>query len=94
MTIKKFYGGEVLSAKNITLFMFSPGHSTSVTRAHVHDLYTRHAHTENWGELYEQLHVHNVLSRRHFYTSTKKFPPTFFSSRSNIGKFPIISLHP
>ena len=32
--------------------LFSPGNGTSVTRAHVHDLYTRHAHTENWGELY------------------------------------------
>ena len=58
--------------------LFSPGNGTSVTRAHVHDLYTRHAHTENWGELYEQLHVHNVLSRHHFYTATKIFSPTFF----------------
>jgi len=74
--------------------LFSPGNGTSVTRAHVHDLYTRHAHTENWGELYEQLHVHNVLSRHHFYTATKNFSPHFFFPQSRIGKFPIISLNP
>ena len=28
--------------------MISPGNDTSVTRTHVHDLYTRHAHTKNY----------------------------------------------
>ena len=51
-------------------------------------------HTENWGELYEQLHVHNVLSRHHLYTASKNFFPHFFFTQSRIGKFLIISHNP
>ena len=47
---KKSYGtgAEVLPAKyHMKLFMFSPGHGTSMTRAHVHDPWICHAHTEH-----------------------------------------------
>ena len=71
--------------------LFSPGNGTSVTRAHVNDLYTRHAHTKNRGELHEQFHVHNVLSRHHFYTATMDFTAHFSPPKSHVGKFPIIS---
>ena len=68
--------------------LFSPCNGTSVTRAHVHDFYTRHAYTKNWGELYEQLHVHNVLSRHHLYTASKNFFPHFFFYSITYRKIP------
>ena len=67
-----------------------PGYGTSVATTHVRELWTRHAHTGNWGEYYEyysQLHVM-------FSTDTTCAPYIFFLSllfsKKSIGRFAII----
>ena len=58
--------------------LFSPGNGTSVTRAHVHDLYTRHAHTENW-ENYTNNFTYTMFSAGTTSTPLPTiFSPTFF----------------